>query len=302
MLKLHGAITALATPFVNGTVDEKAFEKLVAWQIEEGIHGVVVCGTTGESPTLTEAEQDRLLQIAINVANKRIPIIMGTGSNSTAHTIHRTQAAQKLGADAALIVSPYYNKPVQEGLYQHFKAVHDATHIPIIVYNIPGRCVVDILPATMQKIAALPRVIGVKDATGDLTRALRTRADCGADFIQLSGDDGSAGAFLGQGGHGCISVASNVAPRICAEMFNAWDKGDMQTFAARRDALNALNVALFMETSPSPVKYGLSLLGIGSEEMRLPMVPCQNAATRQAMESAMRGLGLLGDGRQAKRA
>ena len=264
-LRLSGSITALATPFSTGQVDEKAFERFVEWQINEGTNAVVVCGTTGESPTLSDNEQDRLIEITVKVAKGRIPVLAGTGSNSTQHAIHRTQAAQKLGADAALIVSPYYNKPTQEGLVQHYKAIHDATQIPIVLYNIPGRCVVDILPPTMQRLAQLPRIIGVKDSTNDLTRPVRTRADCGADFIQLSGEDGTASAHLAQGGVGLVSVVSNIAPRLCAELQRAWISRDAAAFAATRDRLMPLNQALFLETSPSPVKYALSLLGLMSE-------------------------------------
>jgi 4-hydroxy-tetrahydrodipicolinate synthase len=292
MMKLHGSITALATPFRGGAVDEKAFERLVDWQIKEGTHGLVINGTTGEAPTLTETEQDRLVEMAVAVAASRIPVIAGTGSNNTAHVIHRTQAAQKLGAAAALVVSPYYNKPTQEGLYQHFKAVHDANQLPILVYNIPGRCVVDILPPTMQKIAALPRVVGVKDATGDVSRPVRTRLDCGSDFIQFSGDDALNCAFLSHGAVGAISVASNVAPRLCAELQNAWAKGDLTACFAIRDRLAPLNQALFAECSPQPVKYGLSLLGFGTDEMRLPLIPCSEPVRKQ-VSAAMEALGLL---------
>lgn len=292
MIKLHGSITALATPFQAGKVDEKAYAHLVDWQIREGTHALVVNGTTGESPTVEEAEQDRLIRITVDVAAGRVPVIAGTGSNSTAHVIHRTQAAAKLGADAALIVSPYYNKPTQEGLYQHFKAVHDATQLPIILYNIPGRCVVDILPPTMKKLSALPRIIGVKDAAGDPARATRTRQDCGADFLQFSGDDALAAAFLAQGAVGCISVASNVAPRLCAELQNAWVKNDIPAMNAARDALYPLVQALFLETNPAPLKYAMSLLGLCSDELRLPMVPCTQA-TKDAVAEAVKRLGLL---------
>lgn len=290
--KLHGSITALATPFKNGAVDEKAFEALVDWQIKEGTHGLVVNGTTGESPTLSEAEQERLLAIAVGVSAGRVPVIAGTGSNATDHVIHRTKRADQLGADAALIVTPYYNKPTQEGLYQHFKAVHDANQLPIVLYNIPGRCVVDILPATMARLAKLPRIVGVKDAAADPARATRTRNECGEDFTILAGDDGLACAFLAQGAVGCISVASNVAPRLCADMQNAWAGGDLAYCFKLRDALQPLVTALFAETSPQPVKYGLSLLGFGSDEMRLPLVPCSQAV-REQVKAVMEGLGLL---------
>lgn len=292
MIALQGSITALATPFRGGAVDEKSYEKFVDWQIRQGSDGVVVCGTTGESPTLSDAEQERLITMTVDVTRGRVPVLVGTGGPDTADVIMRTQLAQKLGADAALIVTPYYNKPTQEGLYQHFKAIHDATQIPIVLYNIPARCVVDILPATMQKLAALPRIIGVKDATGDLTRAPRTRLDCGDAFIQLCGDDANAAAFLGQGGHGCISVASNVAPRTCAEMQKAWVAGDVDRFASLRDSLVPLFNALFLETSPAPVKYALSLLGLMTEDVRLPLVPCSQQ-TKAAVADVLEKLGLL---------
>lgn len=290
--KLSGSITALATPFKDGMVDEAAFVCFVDWQIKQGTHAVVVCGTTAESPTLSEAEQDHLIALTVKVAAGRVPVVAGTGSNSTAHTIHRTQRAAALGADATLIVSPYYNKPTQEGLYQHFKAVHEATNLPILLYNIPGRCVVDILPATMQRLAALPRIIGVKDATGDLSRPTRTRLDCGEDFLQFCGDDANAAAFLAQGGHGCISVTSNAAPRQCADLQQAWQAGNMARVSQLRDALLPLHQSLFVETSPSPVKYALSLLGFMTQEMRLPLLPCQPSTKRQ-VEVAMQALGLL---------
>lgn len=292
MLRLQGSITALATPFRGGAVDEKAYEAFVDWQIREGTSALVVCGTTGESPTLTEAEQDKLISITVSVAKGRAPVIAGTGSYDTQHVIHRTKKAAQLGADAALIVSPYYNKPMQEGLYQHFKAVHDATNIPIVLYNIPGRCIVDIQPQTMARLAQLPRIVGVKDATNDLTRPVRTRLDCGEDFIQLSGEDGTASAFLAQGGHGCISVTSNVAPRACAELQAAWAKGDMERFNELRDMLMPLHQALFVETSPSPVKYALSVLGKMSDEVRLPLITCQ-PATKAQVEDALKKVGLL---------
>jgi 4-hydroxy-tetrahydrodipicolinate synthase len=293
-MQLHGSITALATPFKGGPfkgneVDEKTFERFVDWQIREGSHGVVVNGTTAESPTLSEVEQDRLIEVAIKVTAGRVPVIVGTGSNNTAHTIHRTQVAAKLKADAALVVVPYYNKPTQEGLYQHFKAVHDANQIPILLYNVPGRTVTDILPPTVRRLAQLPRIIGIKDATGDLSRPPRTRADCGADFIQLTGDDATILAFLAQGGVGCISVISNVAPRACAEIQNAWARGDRAEAARLRDILAPLAAAMFAETSPAPVKYGMSLLGFGSDDMRLPMLPCSEA-TRELVRRAMEAL------------
>jgi 4-hydroxy-tetrahydrodipicolinate synthase len=292
MRPIFGSITALITPFRNGKVDEKAFEQLVAWQVKEGSHGVVVCGTTGESPTLTFEEEDRLLEIALKTTAGRIPVIMGTGSNDTRVAVERTQDAQKMGADAALVVSPYYNKPTQEGLYQHFKAVHDSASIPVILYNIPGRCIVDISPALMQRLSQLPRVIGVKDATGDLARVPRTTNDCGTDFIQLSGNDDTAAAFLAAGGVGCISVASNLAPAMYAAMQNAWRSGNREAFAKLRDQLDALNRVLFIEANPGPVKYAMSLMGLCSDEVRLPLVTCQ-PETKKQVEAVVSKLGLL---------
>lgn len=292
MLRLHGLLTALVTPFRGGQVDEKAFERFVDWQIKEGVNGVVVCGTTGESPTLSETEQDRLLEIAVEVTARRVPVVMGTGSFDTADVIRRTQQAEKLGADCALVVTPYYNKPSQEGLFQHFKAVHDSAEMPILLYNIPPRCVVDILPPTMQRLAQLPRIIGVKDATGDLTRPVRTRLDCGADFAVFSGDDMLASAFLAQGAVGCISVTGNIAPKLCTQMQDAWRAGDMPRFNQLRDVLMPLHQAMFLDTNPTPVKYAASLLGFMSDEMRLPMVPCQPAVKTQIAE-ILQQVGLL---------
>ncbi|NDE90273.1 MAG: 4-hydroxy-tetrahydrodipicolinate synthase [Alphaproteobacteria bacterium] len=292
MVRLHGLMTALVTPFRGGEIDEKAYERLVDWQIKEGVNGIVVCGTTGESPTLTEDEQDRLIEIAVDVTARRVPVVVGTGSFDTADVIRRTQSATRLGADCALIVTPYYNKPGQEGLYQHFKAVHDSTEIPILLYNIPPRCVVDILPPTMQRLAQLPRIIGVKDSTGDLTRPVRTRLDCGPDFLQFCGDDLTASAFLAQGGIGCISVSGNVAPKLCTQMQDAWRAGDMPRFNELRDVLLPLHQAMFIETNPSPIKYAASLLGFMSDEVRLPMVPCQ-PTTKAQLAEVMQRVGLI---------
>lgn len=292
MRPLTGSITAIVTPMQNGAVDEKAFEKLVDWQIREGTQGIVVCGTTGESPTLTYDEEDRLFEIAIKTAQGRAPVIAGTGSNDTLTAVERSRTAEKLGVQALLQVSPYYNKPTQEGLYQHFKAVHDATRIPILLYNIPGRCVVDIQPPLMQRLSQLPRIAGVKDATGDLARVPRTKADCGDDFILLSGNDDTAGAFNAAGGMGCISVASNVAPALCARFQKAWVEGDIKEFARLRDLLDPLSRVLFVESNPSPVKYAMSLLGLCSDEVRLPMVPC-SPETKKQVAAVVEKLGLL---------
>jgi 4-hydroxy-tetrahydrodipicolinate synthase len=287
-----GSLVALITPFKNGAVDEKRFQSFVEWQIAEGTHGVIPCGTTGESPTLSHEEHKRVVELTVEVAKGRIPVIAGTGSNSTAEAIDFTRHAKKAGADAALVVTPYYNKPTQEGLYQHYKALTDAVDLPIIIYNIPARCVIDMSVATMARLAQLPNIVGVKDATNDLARPLRTRAAIGDDFAILSGEDVTVMAFLAQGGDGCISVTANLAPRACADMHEAWQKGDVARAMRINARLGPLHDALFCETSPAPVKFGASLLDKSTPEVRLPLV----AATPQAQEqvrSAMRASGVL---------
>jgi 4-hydroxy-tetrahydrodipicolinate synthase len=293
-MRLHGSITALITPFADGKVDEKQFQNFVQWQIEQGTHGVVPCGTTGESPTLSHSEHHRVTELCLEVAKGKVPVIAGCGSNATLEAILLTQHAQKAGADAALHVTPYYNKPTQEGLYQHYKAIHDASDLPIIIYNIPGRSVVTMSIETMARLAELPRIVGVKDATGDILRPVRTRATCGADFVQLTGEDGNVLAFLVQGGHGCISVTSNIAPALCAQLHNAWAAGDMKTVSQINDQLMPLHDALFCETSPGPVKYAAALLGQCRYEFRLPLVPIAKASEK-TVEEAMRSVGLLSD-------
>ncbi|WP_225764392.1 4-hydroxy-tetrahydrodipicolinate synthase [Inquilinus sp. Marseille-Q2685] len=287
-----GSIVALVTPFTESGVDEKAFQSFVDWQIREGTQGVVPCGTTGESPTLSHPEHERVVELCVEVAKGRVPVIAGTGSNSTEEAISLTRHAQKAGADAALIVTPYYNKPTQEGLYQHYRAIHDAVDLPIVIYNIPGRSVIDMSIDTMARLAELPRIVGVKDATADLVRPLATRLRIGPEFCQLSGEDATATAFLAQGGHGCISVTANLAPRLCAEMHKAWAEGDLKRMEAVRDRLMPLHRALFLETSPGPVKYGAKLLGLGSDHVRLPLVP-PGEATRAAVREAMAFAGLI---------
>ncbi|MFM2045295.1 MAG: hypothetical protein RLY86_3871 [Pseudomonadota bacterium] len=288
----RGSIAALITPFRDGKIDERAFQEFVEWQIAEGTHGVVPMGTTGESPTVSHEEHRLVVALTVEVAKGRVPVIAGTGSNSTEEAIGLTRYAKQVGADAALVVTPYYNKPTQEGLYQHFKAIHDAVDLPIIIYNIPGRSVIDMSVATMARLANLPNIVGVKDATADLVRPLRTRVEIGPDFCQLSGEDATATAFLAQGGVGCISVTANVAPRLCADMQNAWVARDMETMARIRDTLMPLHDALFAETSPSPVKYAASLLGKCTDEVRLPLVACSEP-TRVLVRTAMAGAGLL---------
>lgn len=287
-----GSITALITPFRDGAVDEAAFRKLIDWQIAEGTHGVVPCGTTGESPTLSHKEHRQVTEICIETVNKRVPVIAGCGSNSTSEAIGLCQHAQEAGADAALVVTPYYNKPTQEGLYQHFKAIHDATDLPIIIYNIPARSVVDMSVDTMARLAQLPRIVGVKDATADLGRATRQRNACGPDFCMLSGEDITALAFNAHGGRGCISVTSNIAPRLCAEFQELTLKGDFAGALKLQDKLAVLHDAMFVETSPGPVKYAASLLGLCSAEMRLPMAPVSDR-TKAVVEAALKSVGLL---------
>jgi 4-hydroxy-tetrahydrodipicolinate synthase len=273
-------------------VDEKTFQRFVDWQIGQGTHGVVPCGTTGESPTLSHAEHKRVVELCVEAAKGRVPVVAGTGSNSTAEAIELTAHAKKAGATAALVVTPYYNKPTQEGLYQHFKAINDSVELPILIYNIPGRCVVDMSVATMARLAKLPNIVGVKDATNDLTRPVKTREAIPDDFCMLSGEDGTVLAFLAQGGDGCISVTANLAPRACAEMHMAWQKGDIKTAAKINARLAPLNDALFLETSPAPVKYGASLIDQSGPELRLPLVPV-TPETEAKVKSAMRFAGLL---------
>jgi 4-hydroxy-tetrahydrodipicolinate synthase len=282
----RGSITALITPFKNGEIDWKSYEKLINWQIENGTDGLVPCGTTGESPTLSHDEHNQIVERCIKITAGRVPVIAGTGSNSTREAIFMTGHAQKSGADAALVVTPYYNKPTQEGLYQHYKTLHDATDIPIIIYNIPGRSVIDMSIDTMCRLAELPRIVGVKEATFDLARPLNLRNRLGDDFCQLSGNDDTATAYLAQGGHGCISVTSNVAPALCAQMQDAWQAGDLKAMVEARDLLAPLHKALFCESSPAPVKYAASYLGFGSDEVRLPLVPASKDA-RAAVDEAL---------------
>ena len=287
-----GSITALITPFTNGKLDEAAFQKFVEWQIEQGSHGVVPCGTTGESPTLNHEEDMRVTALCVDIAKGRVPVIAGTGSNATDEAIMLTRAAKEIGADAALVVTPYYNKPTQGGLYAHYKAIHDAVDIPIVIYNIPGRCIVDMTVETMARLAELPNIVGVKDATADLQRPAKTRQAIGADFSQLSGEDATVVPFLAQGGHGCISVTSNVAPRLCADLHEAWQARDMSEVERINERLMPLHEALFVESSPAPVKFAASELGLCENRLRLPLVPV-SAQTEQRVREAMVHAGLL---------
>lgn len=287
-----GSFTALITPFRDGKVDEAAYRDLVARQIAAGTHGLVPCGTTGESPTLSHEEHMRVTEICIEVAAGKVPVIAGTGSNSTEEAILLQRHARKASANAGLVVTPYYNKPTQAGLIAHYRAIADAVDLPIIIYNIPGRSVIDMTVATMAELARHPNIVGVKDATADLARPLRTRLACGRDFCQLSGEDATAVPFLAQGGVGCISVTSNIAPKECADMHNAWMKGDMAEVTRLNDLLMPVHDAMFCESSPGPVKYAAEILGLCSGELRLPLVPIASAS-RKKVEDALKGAGLL---------
>ncbi len=285
----RGSFTALVTPFKNGSIDEKAFRDLVEWQIAEGTNGLVPVGTTGESPTLSHQEHQDVVEWCVDQARGRVPVVAGAGSNSTKEAIGLAQHAEKVGADAVLVVSPYYNKPTQEGLYQHFKAINDAIGIPILMYNIPGRSVIDISVDTMKRLYELKNIAGVKDATANMTRISQQRAAMGEDFNQLSGEDITALGFMAHGGHGCISVTSNVAPRLCAEFQAACLRGDYRAALKLQDKLAPLHIDLFIETSPAPAKYALSLLGKCANTLRLPMVPATEkvqTAVREAMVHA----------------
>jgi 4-hydroxy-tetrahydrodipicolinate synthase len=286
-----GSFTALITPFKNGQVDDQAFTRLVEWQIEEGTHGLVPVGTTGECPTLSHDEHKHVVELCIKAARKRVPVIAGAGSNSTAEAIDFTRHAKKAGADAVLHVTGYYNKPTQEGLYQHFKAINDAVDIPIFLYNVPPRTIVDISVATMGRCAKLSNVVGVKDATANVSRVTLQRLACGNDFVQLSGEDATALGFNVHGGVGCISVTSNVAPRLCSEFQSACMKGDWKAAREIQDRLMPLHDALFCETSPGPVKYAASRLGICSAETRLPLVPIAEESKKK-VDAALVSAGL----------
>jgi len=288
----QGSIVALVTPFKNGEVDEAAFQSFVDWQIEQGTDGLVPCGTTGESPTLSHAEHKRVVEMCIEVANGRVPVIAGAGSNSTDEAIGLATHAKSAGADAILVVTPYYNKPTQEGMYLHYKAVHDACDLPQIIYNIPPRSVIDMSVETMARLAELPNICGVKDATNDLTRPMKTKMACGPEFCLLSGEDGTAIPYMAGGGHGCISVTANVAPKQCADMQRAWREKDIDTALALQDRLMPMHIALFCESNPVPSKYALSLLGKCGPDARLPLAPISDA-NKPVVEDAMRSAGLL---------
>ena len=288
---IKGSITALVTPFKDGAVDEKAFQDFIEWQIESGTHGLVPCGTTGETPTLSDAEHKRVIALCVEAANGRVPVIAGAGSNETTVSIAYAKKAKSVGADAALVVTPYYNKPSQEGIYQHFKAISEAVDIPIVVYNVPSRSVTDISNDTMGRLATLPTVIGCKDATGDISRVSGLIDRCGEDFIQLSGDDPTSLGHAVHGGSGCISVGSNIAPKQYAEFHNALLAKDFIKAQKINQSLDRLHKDLFLCPSPAPTKYAMNLLGKMEADVRLPMTPCVET-TKEAVKSAMSRAGV----------
>jgi len=287
-----GIFTALITPFKNGKVDEESFSRLIEWQIEQGVHGLVPCGTTGESPTLSYDEHNRVISLCVEKAKGKALVIAGTGANNTAEAIMFTKHAKEVGADTALVVSPYYNKPTPEGIYQHFKAICDAVDIPIMVYNIPGRSAIDITDDIMVRLAELPNIMGIKDATGDLARISTLRARIKKPFVYFSGEDMTAISYNAQGGDGCISVTANIAPKLCSEMHNAWFNGDSQKALEIHEKLVPLHSAMFCESSPAPAKYAASLLGLCSSEVRLPLVEPTDAS-KERVKVEMSKLGLI---------
>lgn len=288
-----GSFAALVTPMrADGSVDERALAEFVEWQVSQGTDGLVPVGTTGESATLSHAEHRRVVEVTVEVAARRVPVMAGAGSNSTAEAIELVRHARAAGADAALVVTPYYNRPTQEGLFLHYTAVADAADLPIVIYNIPPRSVVDMTPETMGRLSRHPNIVGVKDATASLSRPLHTRITCGAGFCQLSGEDHTVLPFLAAGGHGCISVTANVAPRQCAELHRLWAAGRVAEAIAAQDRLVPLHDAMFVESNPAPVKYAASLLGHGTERCRLPLAPLTEP-TRERVRAAMSALALI---------
>ena len=288
----HGVLPALVTPFRNGAVDEDAFVALVERQIAGGVHGLVPVGTTGETATLSHEEHRRVVELCVATAKGRVPVVAGAGSNSTAEAIELVRHAKTIGADAALVVTPYYNRPSQEGLYAHYKAINDAVQLPVIIYNVPARTSVDISNDTLARLAKLPNMVGIKDATGDLTRASFQRLQCGEDWVMLSGDDPTALGYMAHGGHGCISVTANVAPELCAQFYNDALSGQWPGALYGQDRLIRLHKALFADASPSPTKFALAHLGLCSDETRLPIVPCSEAARTEVL-AAMRDAGVI---------
>ena len=289
---IRGSMPALVTPFANGALDLVTLKKLVEWHIAEGSHGIVPVGTTGESPTLSHEEHERVVEEVVKAVAGRVPVIAGAGSNNTAEGIRLIRHAEKVGADAALVVTPYYNKPTQAGLIAHFTAIHDCCTLPIIIYNIPPRSVIDMTPETMGELSKLPRIVGVKDATAKLDRVSLQRQHCGKDFVQLSGEDSTALGFNAHGGVGCISVTANVAPRLCAAFQEATLAGDFARALELQDRLMPLHEAIFIEPGLAGAKYGLSRLGMCSDEVRLPLVGLTEG-TKGRIDAAMRHAGLL---------
>ncbi|MCY4307525.1 MAG: 4-hydroxy-tetrahydrodipicolinate synthase [Rhodobacteraceae bacterium] len=287
-----GSLPALVTPFNSKKVDWSTLEALIKWHIAEGSNGIVAVGTTGESPTLSHQEHEEVFRAVIEYTGGRIPVIAGAGSNSTEEALGLVQAAEETGADAVLVVTPYYNKPTQTGLYEHFRVLHDNSNVPIIIYNIPGRSVIDMAPTTMGQLAKLSRIIGVKDATGDVVRVSQQRETCGEDFLQLSGEDASALGFNAHGGRGCISVTANVAPGLCSEFQQATLQGDYQKALHIQDRLLPLHRAIFIEPGLVGAKFGLSVLGRCSEEVRLPLTPLAKS-TKQKIIEAMKSTGII---------
>ena len=288
----RGVLPALITPFRNGKVDEDAFVALVERQIAGGVHGLVPVGTTGETATLSHEDHRRVVELCVQAARGRVPVIAGAGSNSTAEAIELVEHAKAIGADAALVVTPYYNRPSQEGLYAHFKAINDAVQLPILVYNVPGRTSVDISNATLARLAQLPNIVGIKDATGDVARASVQRVECGEGWTMLSGNDDCGLGYMAHGGHGCISVTCNVAPEQCADFYNAIMAGDWTAALAAQDRLIRLHKALFADASPAPTKFALAHLGLCTDETRLPITPCSEAARAEVL-AGLREAGLI---------
>jgi 4-hydroxy-tetrahydrodipicolinate synthase len=288
-----GVFPALVTPFKDGKLDESAFVALVERQIAGGVHGLVPVGTTGETATLSHDEHRRIIELCVETARGRVPVIAGAGSNATHEAIELVGHAKAVGADAALVVTPYYNRPSQEGLYRHYAAINDAVELPVLVYNVPSRASVDISNETLARLSRLPNIVGIKDATGDLTRISQQRLDCGPEWVLLSGDDPTALGYIAHGGHGCISVTANVAPAACATFHNACLAGDFETARLWQDRLLALHRALFLDASPSPTKFALAQLGLCTEEVRLPIAPCADAVRPRILE-AMRLAGVEG--------
>ena len=293
MPPFQGSITALITPFKNGAVDAKTFQRLVEWQIDQGTHGLVPVGTTGESPTLNHEEHKQVIELCIEAAAGRVPVIAGTGSNSTSEAIALTRFAKEAGADGALVVTPYYNKPTQEGLYLHYKAINDAVDIPIIIYNIPGRSIVDMSVETMTRLFKLPNIAGLKDATANMSRVSQQRAAMGTAFVQLSGEDATALGFNAHGGQGCISVTANIAPALCSEFQLACLGSNFKRALEIQDRLMPLHDALFVESNPGPVKYAAEKLGLCSGETRLPLAPLA-PASKAKVDAALAQVGLAG--------